>query len=147
MTVYLCIYIVVICLTLYCFPCVQCSSAYQSKNRDVFKHPTAWTYCMQNWANAYKMVFCPCNPNSSDKTNYCYPGLLVVVSLMFCTPYFYYIPKASLAAVIIAAVVFMVEVRVVKPIYRTKSELFLCLNSYVKRYFSIGTQSIALIVN
>lgn len=73
------------------------------------------------------ILFGPCNPNSSDKTN-CNPGLLVVVSLMFCTPYFYYIPKASLAAVIIAAVVFMVEVRVVKPIYRTKSELLLCLN-------------------
>uniref|UniRef100_A0ABD2XN27 STAS domain-containing protein n=1 Tax=Trichogramma kaykai TaxID=54128 RepID=A0ABD2XN27_9HYME len=49
-----------------------------------------------------------------------YTGLLVLVSLQFLTPYLYYIPKASLAAVIIAAVVFMVEVQVVKPMWRTK---------------------------
>lgn len=89
----------------------------------------------------YRILFCTCNLNSSDKTN-CHQGLLVVISLMFCTPYFYYIPKASLAAVIIAAVVFMVEVRVVKPIYRTKSELLLCLNWKLKKYFCIVTQTI-----
>ncbi|KAE8736937.1 hypothetical protein FOCC_FOCC017606 [Frankliniella occidentalis] len=49
-----------------------------------------------------------------------YTGVLVILSLHFFTPYFYYIPKASLAAVIIAAVVFMVEFHVVKPIWRTK---------------------------
>lgn len=49
-----------------------------------------------------------------------YTGLLVILSLLFLTPQFIYIPNASLAAVIIAAVVFMVEVRVVKPIYRSK---------------------------
>lgn len=51
-----------------------------------------------------------------------YTGLLVIVALLFFTPYFYFIPKATLAAVIIAAVVFMVEVRVIKPMWRTKSE-------------------------
>lgn len=51
-----------------------------------------------------------------------YTGLLVLVSLQFLTPYFYYIPKTALAAVIIAAVVFMVEFQVVKPMWRTKSE-------------------------
>lgn len=50
-----------------------------------------------------------------------FSGVLVIVSLMFCTPYFYYIPKSALAAIIIAAVIFMVEVRVVIPIYRSKS--------------------------
>jgi hypothetical protein len=49
-------------------------------------------------------------------------GILVILSLQFFTPYFYYIPKASLAAVIIAAVVFMVEFHVVKPMWRTKSK-------------------------
>lgn len=49
-----------------------------------------------------------------------YTSVLVIASLMVLTPYFYYIPKTCLAAVIIAAVVFMVEVRVVKPIYRSK---------------------------
>jgi sodium-independent sulfate anion transporter 11 len=46
----------------------------------------------------------------------------VILSLQYFTPYFYYIPKASLAAVIIAAVVFMVEFHVVKPMWRTKSK-------------------------
>ncbi|KAI4489148.1 hypothetical protein M0804_004646 [Polistes exclamans] len=49
-----------------------------------------------------------------------YTGLLVLVSLQFLTPYLRYIPKAALAAVIIAAVVFMVEFHVIKPIWRTK---------------------------
>ncbi|KAL3273824.1 hypothetical protein HHI36_015252 [Cryptolaemus montrouzieri] len=38
----------------------------------------------------------------------------------FLTPWFSYIPKASLAGVIIAAVVFMVELQVVKPMWKTK---------------------------
>ncbi|XP_026818883.1 sodium-independent sulfate anion transporter-like isoform X1 [Rhopalosiphum maidis] len=49
-----------------------------------------------------------------------YAGILVIFALLFCTPYLYYIPKAALAAIIIAAVIFMVEVRVVRPIYRSK---------------------------
>jgi len=50
-----------------------------------------------------------------------YTGLLVLISLQFLTPYLYYIPKAALAAVIIAAVGFMVEFQVVKPMWRSKS--------------------------
>ncbi|XP_012256427.2 sodium-independent sulfate anion transporter-like [Athalia rosae] len=49
-----------------------------------------------------------------------YTGLMVLISLQFFTPYFTYIPKAALAAVIIAAVVFMVEFHVIKPMWRTK---------------------------
>lgn len=51
-----------------------------------------------------------------------YTGIVVILSLHLFTPYFSYIPKASLAAVIIAAVVFMVELQVVRPIWRTKSK-------------------------
>lgn len=51
-----------------------------------------------------------------------YTGMLVILALLFLTPYFSFIPKAALAAVIIAAVVFMVEVRVVKPMWRSKSK-------------------------
>ncbi|XP_050432121.1 sodium-independent sulfate anion transporter-like [Adelges cooleyi] len=61
-----------------------------------------------------------------------YTALLVAVALQFLTPNFYYIPKSSMAAVIIAAVVFMVEVRVVKPIYRSKkSDLIPGLSTFV----------------
>lgn len=51
-----------------------------------------------------------------------YTGVLVLIALLFFTPYFYYVPKSALAAVIVAAVVFMVEVKVVKPMWRTKSK-------------------------
>lgn len=52
-----------------------------------------------------------------------YTGILVIASL-YMTPIFYYIPKAALASIIIAAVIFMVEVRVVKPMWRSKSKFF-----------------------
>lgn len=52
-----------------------------------------------------------------------YTGILVILSLLFLTPLFFYIPKAALAGLIIAAVVFMVEVKVVKPMWRSKSVL------------------------
>lgn len=50
-----------------------------------------------------------------------FTGIVVIIALKFFTPYLVYIPKAALAAVIIAAVVFMVELHVVKPMWRTKS--------------------------
>jgi sodium-independent sulfate anion transporter 11 len=53
-----------------------------------------------------------------------YTGMLVLISLQFLTPYLYYIPKAALAAVIIAAVVFTVEFQVLKPMWRSKSMFF-----------------------
>lgn len=53
-----------------------------------------------------------------------YTGLLVLVSLQSFTPYLYFIPNAALAAIIIAAVIFMVELHVIKHIWRTKSMIF-----------------------
>lgn len=50
-----------------------------------------------------------------------YTGVLVILALQFMTPLFFYIPKAALASIIIAAVIFMVEVRVVMPMWRRKS--------------------------
>lgn len=63
------------------------------------------------------------NNASGVKTTFggIYTGIVVILALYLFTPYFSYIPKASLAAVIIAAVVFMVELHVLKPIWRTKS--------------------------
>lgn len=56
-----------------------------------------------------------------------YTGILVLFALLFLTPLFFYIPKAALAAVIIAAVIFMVEVKVVKPMWRSKSKWIRCI--------------------
>lgn len=65
-----------------------------------------------------------------------YTAVLVVIALLFLTPNFYYIPKTCLAAVIITAVVFMVEVRVVKPIYRSKkSDLVSGMSTFVACLF------------
>lgn len=49
-----------------------------------------------------------------------YTAIIVMFSLKFLTPCFSYIPKASLAGIIIAAVIFMVEIQVVKPMWKTK---------------------------
>ncbi|KAM7360061.1 sodium-independent sulfate anion transporter-like [Cochliomyia hominivorax] len=49
-----------------------------------------------------------------------YTGLIVIVALLYATPAFYYIPKAALAAIIMAAVIFMIQYRVVKPMWRSK---------------------------
>lgn len=50
-----------------------------------------------------------------------YTGALVVISLLFFTPYFSFIPRATLASVIVSAVIFMIEVKVIKPMWRSKS--------------------------
>lgn len=51
-----------------------------------------------------------------------YTGVIVIIALLYLTPCFYYIPKAALAAIIIAAVVFMVQYRVIKPMWHSKSK-------------------------
>ncbi|KAK9887722.1 hypothetical protein WA026_000041 [Henosepilachna vigintioctopunctata] len=71
---------------------------------------------------------------SGARTPLCglYTGTLVILALVFFTPYFYYIPKAALAAVIMAAVIFMVEVRVIKPMWQSKkSDLVLGLLTFI----------------
>uniref|UniRef100_A0A0K8W7P9 Sodium-independent sulfate anion transporter n=2 Tax=Bactrocera latifrons TaxID=174628 RepID=A0A0K8W7P9_BACLA len=47
-----------------------------------------------------------------------YTSALVLVALGLLAPYFQYIPKAALSAVIISAVIFMIEFEVVKPLWR-----------------------------
>lgn len=47
---------------------------------------------------------------------------MVLLALGFLTPYFAYIPKASLGAVIVCAVIFMIEYEVVKPMWRSSKK-------------------------
>ena len=49
-----------------------------------------------------------------------FTGLLVILGLCFLTPIFYFIPKAALAAVIISAVVFMVDYQTVYKLWSVK---------------------------
>ncbi|XP_058451935.1 sodium-independent sulfate anion transporter [Malaya genurostris] len=53
-----------------------------------------------------------------------YTGALVLLALGLLTPYFQFIPKAALSAVIISAVIFMIEYEVIRPLWRcNKREL------------------------
>lgn len=60
-----------------------------------------------------------------------YTGILVLFALLFLTPLFFYIPKAALAAVIIAAVIFMIEIKVVRPMWRSKSKCIYVVTSHI----------------
>ena len=51
-----------------------------------------------------------------------YTGVLVILALAVLMPFCAFIPKASLAAVIITAVIFSVEYEVVLPMWRSKSK-------------------------
>ena len=46
---------------------------------------------------------------------------LVLLAISVLTPYFFFIPKSCLAAVIITAVIFMVETSLVKMVWKSKS--------------------------
>jgi sodium-independent sulfate anion transporter 11 len=58
-----------------------------------------------------------------------------MMALLFLTQLFFFIPKAALAAIIIAAVIVMGEVHVVVPIWKTKSE-------YISNDLGLGKQNI-----
>jgi sodium-independent sulfate anion transporter 11 len=47
---------------------------------------------------------------------------MVLLSLTFLTPYFYFIPSATLAAVIVCAVIYLIEYEVIMPMWRISSE-------------------------
>lgn len=67
-----------------------------------------------------------------------YTGILVILALLFFTPYFYYIPKAALGAIIIAAVIFMVEYKVVRPMWRSKSECLVNKSMHFRTFTQIS---------
>ncbi|CAG7835167.1 unnamed protein product [Allacma fusca] len=47
-------------------------------------------------------------------------GVLVILALQFLTPYFFFIPKPSLAAVIVCAVIFTVDLNIIYPMWKSK---------------------------
>ncbi|CAG7723908.1 unnamed protein product [Allacma fusca] len=59
-------------------------------------------------------------------------GFLMVLSLAFLTPYFEYIPKASLASIIIAAVIFMVDFGAIIRLWKfAKLDLLCCVVTFL----------------
>ncbi|KAG7210485.1 hypothetical protein KM043_012006 [Ampulex compressa] len=75
-----------------------------------------------------------------------YTGILVILALSLLTPYFYYIPRATLSSVIICAVIFMIEVKMLRSIWKcSKRDLiatfvtfFACLFAGVELGILIG---------
>lgn len=51
-----------------------------------------------------------------------YTSALVILALAFLTPFFYFIPRATLAAVLICAVAFLIDAAIVPQLWRTSSE-------------------------
>ncbi|XP_046733753.1 sodium-independent sulfate anion transporter-like isoform X1 [Diprion similis] len=65
-----------------------------------------------------------------------YSGVLVILALSLLTPYFYYIPKATLSSVVICAVIFMVDIGIVQPIWRcSKKDLIPALGTFLACLF------------
>lgn len=52
-------------------------------------------------------------------------GALVMVALQFLTPWFYFIPKAALASVICCAVIFTIDLEIIYPLWKSKSEFII----------------------
>ena len=50
-----------------------------------------------------------------------FSGVLIILAITVLTPYFYFIPKTCLAAVIICAVLFMVEAALMKLVWKSRS--------------------------
>lgn len=48
-----------------------------------------------------------------------YTGIIVILTLVLLTPYFYFIPRAALASVIVCAVLCMVDVAILKKLWNT----------------------------
>ncbi|CAK9818488.1 Sodium-independent sulfate anion transporter [Anthophora plagiata] len=47
-----------------------------------------------------------------------YVGIITLLALSFLTPYFYYIPRATLAAVLISAVMFIIDLKIIKLLWK-----------------------------
>ncbi|KAL3274391.1 hypothetical protein HHI36_015786 [Cryptolaemus montrouzieri] len=57
-----------------------------------------------------------------------YSGTVIILALSFLTPYFFFIPKATLAAVLISAVLSMIEYEILPVLWRTnKFDFFLAV--------------------
>jgi len=64
--------------------------------------------------------------------------VLIILALSLLTPYFYFIPKAALAAVIISAVIFMIEYEIVKPMWKSSRK-------FISQYFKLSINNLIII--
>jgi len=50
-----------------------------------------------------------------------FAGTMALLALSFLTPYFYYIPRATLSAVLISAVLPMIDLKIIKILWKGSS--------------------------
>ncbi|XP_012256607.2 sodium-independent sulfate anion transporter-like [Athalia rosae] len=61
-----------------------------------------------------------------------YSGTMTLLAMSFLTPYFYYIPRASLSAVLISAVVFMIDWSIITLLWKgSKKDMTAALGTFV----------------
>ncbi|XP_053995526.1 sodium-independent sulfate anion transporter-like [Hylaeus anthracinus] len=61
-----------------------------------------------------------------------YVGIMALLALSFLTPYFYYIPRATLAAVLISAVVFIIDLKIIKLLWNgSKKDAFAAIVTFL----------------
>ncbi|XP_012271518.1 sodium-independent sulfate anion transporter [Orussus abietinus] len=61
-----------------------------------------------------------------------YTGTMTLLALSFLTPYFYFIPRATLAAVLICAVMFLIDWRIIVTLYReSKRDAVAAIGTFV----------------
>lgn len=53
-----------------------------------------------------------------------YAGTMALLALSFLTPYFYYIPRATLSAVLISAVLSMIDLKIIKVLWKGSSQYY-----------------------
>ena len=64
------------------------------------------------------------NAASGARTTFggCVTGLIILAACAFLTPHFAYIPTCALAAVIISAMIFTIDIDILLPMWKSKSE-------------------------
>lgn len=58
----------------------------------------------------------------TDNNIGCFVGMMTLLALSFLTPYFYYIPRSTLAAVLISAVIFIIDLKIIRLLWKGCSE-------------------------
>ncbi len=87
-------------------------------------HLEVWSLVCQLWVNKL-ITQITAYRNIIHNNQYI---LMLLVALQFLTPWFYFIPKAALAAVICCAVIFTVDLEIIYPMWKSKS-MFMTQNS------------------
>ncbi|RFC54250.1 SulP family inorganic anion transporter [Brumimicrobium aurantiacum] len=82
------------------------------------------------------------NKQAGTKTNFAafFTVLLVVLTLIFLTPYFYYLPKAALAAIIIVAIIGLMDFNYYQRLWQIDKRDFLMLAVTTLVTFLVGVQ-------